>query len=476
MASNSRTLKLSILADIENLTKGLNQGSKETEDFATKAVALGKKIAGAFVVKEIVDFGTQVAKAAMEEEASVAKLNQTLIAFTGATQGQIEANKGFIDTLSVQTAIADDDLRPAMARLARSLGDVEAAQKATDLAARISVNTGKDVETVANAMAKAADGQTGALAKLGLGFGAAELKGKSFAEITDMLNGKFPTLGANADTTAFKFKQFQNFIENTKESIGAALLPILTKFFEFTIQNLNPALERVAKLFEPIIKAIQDNKQAFQDLGNFMKDVILPVVIFVMEQVVSKTAQAVEGIIKLFGGIERLIKPVIDRIIGFINDIIEAYNRLPFKDIPTIGGSTVSGGANFGRSAGSAGATNSALVSALGAASSGVASLGLGGTGTGGSGGGINSAAAQKALDQLQSDSATLNTMLEFLTSPTFTDAATNARNNAMGAYYNITVNGAIDAEGTAQTIVNTLQDSIDRGGVAASFIPRNQL
>lgn len=461
MASNSRTLKLSILADIDNLTKGLNQGSKETEDFATKAVALGKKIAGAFVVKEIIDFGTQVAKAAMQEEESIARLNQTLKAFTGATEAQLKANNAFIDSLSVQTAIADDDLRPAMARLARSLNSVEEAQRATDLAARISVNTGKDVETVANAMAKAADGQTGALAKLGVGFSAAELKGKSFGEITDMLNGKFPTLGANADTTAFKFKQFQNFIENTKESIGAALLPILTKFFEFTIQNLNPALDRIAALFQPIIKAIQDNKQAFEDLGRFVKDVVLPIIIFVMEQVVSKTAAAVEGIIKLFGGIERIIKPIIDRIIGTINAIIEAYNRLPFKDIPTIGGSSNLGSSFYAPGQSSGGSTSSTtnFINAL-------TGTGTSGAGTGTSGAGTNTT---QALTNLLYDQSLLSSYLDMLQNPNMYLASTQAdvfgQNVGTNTTYNITVNGAIDSEGTAKTIVDTINDSISRGG-----------
>ena len=468
--AGSRTLKLSILADIDNLVKGLDKGNKETENFATKAYDLGKKIAGAFVVKEIIDFGTEVAKAAMKEEEAIARLNQTLSDFTNASQAQIAGNEKFIEGLSNATAIADDNLRPAMARLARSIGDVEQAQKATDLAARISVNTGKDVETVANAMAKAADGQTGALAKLGVGFSAAELKGKSFGEITDMLNQKFPDLGANAETTSFKFKQFQNLIDNTKESIGAALLPILGQFFQFVTNNLVPALDKVAKFFDPIIEAIKRNKGAFEDLANVAKTVILPIIEFVFSRMAKIVGETVAAIIDLFGGIERVIKPVVDRIVGAINLIIEAYNRLPFKDINKIGGTNLGPGTTSYSP--SSGGSTAAMVSALGATSNAVSSM------VSGASGGSNGSNAQAvaALSKLESDVATLNTLMEIATSPTFNDPATQARNAAMGAYYNITVNGAIDAESTANQIVTILQDSIDRGGVAATFIPRNQL
>lgn len=463
--AGSRTLKLAILADVDGLRDGLKKGQNELGGFEKTLADFGKKIAAAFAFEQIVQFGVEVSKAAMAEEESITRLNQTLATFTGATQAQLDQNSKFIESLSNATAIADDNLRPAMTRLARSLGDVESAQKATDLAARISVNTGKDVETVANAMAKAADGQTGALAKLGLGFGAADLKGKSFSEIVDMLNGKFPTLGANAETTSFKFKQFQNLIDNTKESIGAALLPILSKFFTFVIENLNPALDRLAKIFDPIKKAIEDNKDAFNTLLSVAK--------FVVDQMLSRfedmatvAAKTVAVIINVFGKIEEAVRPVINFIIASINKVIDGINLIKIgSDIPKIGQIGSSG-------AGATAASNAAIITSLATTAGSMASLGTGGvSGTGGgkSGGGDNSAAA-KALAQLESDVATLNTLQEILTSPTFTDPITNARENARGAYYNITVNGAIDAEGTAQTIVNVLNESAARGGVGITL------
>ncbi len=48
MAGQSRTLKLSILADIDNLKKNLNSGSNEVEGFGTKLGGFAKKAGAAF--------------------------------------------------------------------------------------------------------------------------------------------------------------------------------------------------------------------------------------------------------------------------------------------------------------------------------------------------------------------------------------------------------------------------------------------
>lgn len=467
----ARPLTIALAANIDELKKGLNQGQTEVQGFGDVIEKFGKKILAAFSVAAVVDFTKEVAKAAMQEEESITRLNQTLDDFTKATDEQIKGNERFVETLSNATAIADDNLRPAMARLARSLGDVQAAQEATTLAAKISVNTGKDVETIANAMAKAADGQTTSLARLGLGFSAAELKGKDFGQIVDMLNERFPDLGANADTTSFKFKQFQNLIENTKESIGAALLPILTKFFEFVINNLNPALERIANLFKPIVNAIKENKQAFEDLGQVAK-VIFAAVGFLVENFLSKVADTVAGIINLFGKIESAIRPAVQAVMNVLNGLIDAYNNT----IGRITGNSIGKlGMGGGGSSSQTSTSSSALLKSIGGLSSSVGSLASsvsGFTNKSGGGGAADNSAASKMLAQLEADVATLNTLQEILTSTTINDPR-YAQGISPAAQYNITVNGAIDAEGTAQTIVSVLTDSAARGGAASGIMSK---
>lgn len=461
----ARPLTIALAANIDELKKGLNQGQVEVQGFGDVIEKFGKKILAAFSVGAVIDFTQEVAKAAMQEEESITRLNQTLDDFTKATDEQIKGNERFIETLSNATAIADDNLRPAMGRLARSLGDVQAAQEATTLAAKISVNTGKDVETIANAMAKAADGQTTSLARLGLGFSAAELKGKDFGTIVAMLNERFPDLGANADTTSFKFKQFQNLLENTKESIGAALLPILSKFFEFVINNLNPALERIANLFKPIVNAIMENKQAFMDLGEVAK-VVFGAIGFLVEKFLSRMADIVATIINLFGKIESAIRPAIQGVMNVLNGLIDAYNNT----IGRITGNTIGKLGMGGGSSSQTEVTSSALLNSIGGLSNSVTSLASGVSGSGGkTGGAVDNSAAAKMLEKLQFDTDTLNTYLEFLTSPTFTDPAALARNQAAANYY-VTINAPFATEEAAQTIVNTLTDSASRGGAASGL------
>ncbi len=89
------------------------------------------------------------------------------------------------------TGVADDQLRPALARLALSTGNVSKAQDLLSLALDISTQTGKPLEGVANALGKAYDGNTAALGRLGIGLTAAELKAMSFTDVQTKLSDLF---------------------------------------------------------------------------------------------------------------------------------------------------------------------------------------------------------------------------------------------------------------------------------------------
>ncbi len=84
---------------------------------------------------------------------------------------------------SLATGVADDKLRPAMQRLAVSTKSTEEAQKLLTLALDISAASGKDLETVSNALGRAQDGNQASLGRLGLGLSKAELATLSFTEV-----------------------------------------------------------------------------------------------------------------------------------------------------------------------------------------------------------------------------------------------------------------------------------------------------
>src|SRR5262245_43989114 len=114
------------LADTSQLTsdvdKATSSAGSSISSFAKKAALA---IGGAFAVREIVDFGKAAVEAAAADAESQAQLAAALQNVTGATKDQVAAAEDYIANLSKQAAIADDELRPALATLVRGFGDQE---------------------------------------------------------------------------------------------------------------------------------------------------------------------------------------------------------------------------------------------------------------------------------------------------------------------------------------------------------------
>jgi hypothetical protein len=157
----SRTLTLSLAADIDNLKKGLDDANKVVSDSADKIGDFGKKAALAFaaVGAAVGAFAVSSAKAAAQDESARKKLEQTIRSNTKATEDQIASIDMYITKQSIATATTDDVLRPAFGRLIRSTNDVAKAQDLLTLSQEISIATGKPLEAVANALGKSFDGQ-----------------------------------------------------------------------------------------------------------------------------------------------------------------------------------------------------------------------------------------------------------------------------------------------------------------------------
>jgi hypothetical protein len=249
MATGNRTLKLSILADVDELKKSLNSANKEVESSADKIADFGKKAALAFAAAgaAVTAFAVSAVKAAAEDEKARKTLEQTIRANTRATDEQIKGIDNYIDKQSIATATTDDVLRPALGRLIRSTNDVQKAQDLLNLSQEISVATGKPLEVVANALGKSFDGQNTALGKLGLGIDAATLKNKSHDEIMQMLTGTYKGFIDNEATNAeFKFRQLSIAVDQTKEKIGMALLPIVKEFADYLLATVVPNVQALA--------------------------------------------------------------------------------------------------------------------------------------------------------------------------------------------------------------------------------------
>ena len=377
MATGSRTLKLSILADVDQLNKSLKAANGDVEDSSNKMMDFGKKAglafaaaaaaAGAYAIK----IGIDGVKAAIADEASQSKLAQTLGSVTGATNAQITAVEKQITKLQLATGVADDVLRPALSRLAISTGDITKAQDLLSLSLDVATATGKPLETVANAIGKAYDGNTTALGKLGVGLSAAELKTMSFTEqqqaLTDLFGG---AAAKNAETFQGRMDRLTQTVNEAKESIGYALLPILEKLVGYFTQYVLPIVEKISnsfsgdkggmsegiinlgntiqRIFLPIwdglIKAfgyvkdaIGDNMDSFMAFGKLIAEYVAPVIGTVLGKALEIVGKIAGGVINVIGDIIGAITAAVQGAISLINWLISKYNSIPLlPNIPLI--------------------------------------------------------------------------------------------------------------------------------------------
>ena len=232
----------------------------EKAQFAIKKAAVPAGIAIAALAAGLID----CAKAAIDDQAAANLLAIALSKSTTATDQAIKANGDFIDSLMLSTNVADDELRPAMARLSRSTGDVTKAQDLLALAVDISKGSGKSLETVTAALAKGYDGNTNALGKLGLGLDQGLIKSKDFGAITEQLTKNFGGFGkAAGDTTEGQLARFTTGIAELKEGIGAALIPVL---------------DAVLPLVNKFAKWAQDNPEFFIIMGTALAGIATAIV------------------------------------------------------------------------------------------------------------------------------------------------------------------------------------------------------
>jgi hypothetical protein len=483
--AGSRTLKLSILGDVDNLNKSLKTATNDVETFGDKMGKVGKVVGAAFAAAAAaagayaIKIGVEGVKAAIEDEKAQTQLALALENATGATKAQIAATEDSILQMSLATGVADDQLRPALGRLVRSTGDTEKAQQLLAQALDISAATGKPLETVAAALSKGFDGNTAALGKLGIGLSAAELKTMSFTQVQDKLTELFGGAAAkNAETYSGRIARLQVAFDEAKETIGFALLPILEKLIRFINDNALPIINAfsgafslngnglggvittlgnvIVNTFTPIINglikafgyvkdAIGDNADTFREFGALIATYVAPVIGTVLGGALQLAGKIAGGVIDVIAGVVKILNGLISGAVAGINALISAYNAIPFLpnvgkittptvSVPTIQTPTVS--------------TSVGSIPSI--------SVPSGGGTTISGGGGVSTAAKVAAT----AASAATNVVSGSFNAGTFRQAEAAS----MGTTINLTVTGAFDKEGTARTIVETLNNSFYRG------------
>ena len=363
MATGNRTLKLSILADVDDLKKKLGDADKAVESNASKISEFGKKAAAAFAIAAAaaVAYAGKLAidgvKSAIEDEQAQLRLANALKTATGATDAQIKATEEYISKTQLATGVTDNDLRNAFQRLSVSTKDVNTSQKLLNLALDIAAGSGKDLTTVTSALAKAYDGQETQLARLGIGLSAADLKAMDFTQTQKALSDLYGGAAArNAETFQGRIDRLKQGFEEAKEAVGVALLPIIEKLIDYIFEYGVPIINKFKDAWNIVKKAIEDNKESFESFIKLLQDDVLPILGKVFTFMINVGAKAAAAIINAFGTIAGAVTPVLNFIIDAINTVIRGINLVkPGADIGGLNRIGASGGGAFDYRAGERG-------------------------------------------------------------------------------------------------------------------------
>jgi len=222
--------------DITKLGKDFDKFAKRT----ALAFAAATAAVGAFSLK----IGTDAVRAAMDDQKSQALLASTLRNTVGATDAAIASTEQYITLLQKEVSVADDELRPALATLARATGDVTSAQSLLGTALNISAGTGKDLASVSLALSKAVNGNLGALTRLGVPLDKNIIKSGNLDAALQSLNDTFKDqANIRAKTLEYRLKGLQLAYGEVLETLGYALLPVIERFADIVATKVLPQLE-----------------------------------------------------------------------------------------------------------------------------------------------------------------------------------------------------------------------------------------
>ena len=283
-------------------------------------------------------------KAAMEDQQEQAALALTLQNVTGAGAAQTAQIEDQISAMSRASGIADTEYRKSLEALVRGTKDVDLAMKDMNLVMDISTALQMDSGTVADALAKAYQGNFKALRSLTPEMATMIKEGASLNEVMDVLGGTFGGATAtSAETAAGKMKILKNSIGETKESIGAALLPVLeavlpvlNKFAAWAQDNPKAFLAIAAAIGLVAAAIVATNiAMALNPFALIAAGVALLVAALVVAY--NKFEWFRTGVNAIINGILGAFESVVNGAIMMVNGIIRAYNAIPIlPDIKTI--------------------------------------------------------------------------------------------------------------------------------------------
>jgi hypothetical protein len=478
MAGQSRTLKLSILADVDQLKKSLNTSTDDVGGFTNKLDGFGKMAGAAFASAGVaaVAYAGKLAidgvKAAIEDEAAQVRLANALKNTVGATSGAIKSAEDWILKQSLATGIADDQYRPALERITRSTKNIEEAQKLTNLAADIAKAKNLDLATVANALAKANDGQTGALKKLGITLGDNATNLQEYNKVQKQLEKA--QLDANFALEEYgpKSKEYikaSSKVAETQEKANTIASQGIDVFGELGKEFSGAAAESANTFQGKLDRLNIAFAEGKETIGAFILDAVTPLVGFIVDKIVPAISEFIgavggdEGLTNTFSvfidGVKSFVLPILgslkgvfDKIKGIVDENKDAFAALvTFLSkvvAPFLGGAFALAIKVLGVALGGILTVVSKIIDGF------LAIINLGKK----IGDALGGLFGNNSSNSSNSSNASFGASIP-------SSIVSNASKNKGGSPINITVNGAIDPIGTARTIVNLLNQEATLSG-----------
>lgn len=273
--AGSRQIKVEFLGDGKNLSSTLGDVESRTGKFGATMGKVGK-MAALGLAAGIGAAGVALVgmtKNAVEDEAAQRKLALALQNSVGATDKTVASVEKWISKQGEALGVTDDELRPAFQRLVQATGSVGEAQRQMGIAMDVSAGTGKSLETVSSALMKANNGTTASLSKLGLKTKDAEGNTLSLKDALSSMSSTFEGQAtAKAETLGGKMDRLKLIFDETKESIGARLIPVISDMADWFLNKAMPAISKVGDWLEVHLMP------TLRDLGDWIETKVVPAV------------------------------------------------------------------------------------------------------------------------------------------------------------------------------------------------------
>lgn len=313
------TIKVTVTGDATDAQRALRDTSEAAEDMGRRTSRVGDIVRGVLTAQAITSGARELGgflrdsiQAAQEDEAAQRQLAQTLQNTTDATDDQVASVEEWIHNVQSGTGVLDDDLRPALGNLLRATHNTTDAQHLLSTSLDISAATGRDLEAVSLAVARAYQGNVSGLSRLGIAVKDAEGDTLSWTETQKQLNETFGgAADAAAESTAGRIAILKARFEDFKETVGGKVLPVIISLADIMEAKVIPAIQLG-------VEWVKDNiVPALQDFAKWVGDEVVPVIVLLASEIADDFQPKLEAI---YNFIRANVIPILQQFAHWIGD------------------------------------------------------------------------------------------------------------------------------------------------------------